>query len=94
MTKHCKGVIDEMITDVLKMTEMVTKGELLFAVTNVTGYKTKFKFDNVNVDSLLNATTSAPCRRTWRIPRTIRTTITLTILMKKSTGLTWRTWKA
>ena len=30
MAKHCKGVIDEKITDVLKMTEMVTKGELLF----------------------------------------------------------------
>ena len=30
MTKHCKGVIDEMITDVLKMKEMVTRGELLF----------------------------------------------------------------
>ena len=30
MAKHCNGVIDEMITDVLKMKEMVTKGELLY----------------------------------------------------------------
>ena len=30
MAKHCKGVIDEIINDVLKLKEMVTKGELLF----------------------------------------------------------------
>ena len=47
MAKHCKGVIDEIITDVLKMIEMVTKGELPFPVINVNDYKMKFKFDNV-----------------------------------------------
>ena len=47
MAKHCKGVIDEIITDVLKMKEMVTKGELLFSVINVNDYKTKLKFDTV-----------------------------------------------
>ena len=47
MAKHCKGVIDEIITDVLKLKEMVAKGELLFSEINVHDYKTKFKFDNV-----------------------------------------------
>ena len=47
MAKRCKGVIDETITDVLKMKEMVTKGELLFAVINVNCYKMKLEFDNV-----------------------------------------------
>ena len=32
MATHCKGVIDETITDVLEMKEMVTKGELLFTL--------------------------------------------------------------
>ena len=45
--KHCKGVIDEIITDVLKVKEMVAKGELHFAVINVNDCKMKFKFDNV-----------------------------------------------
>ena len=47
LAKYCKSVIDEMISDVLKMKEMVTKGELLFPVINVNGYKMKFKFDNL-----------------------------------------------
>ena len=47
MAKRCKGVIDEMITDLLKMNEMVTKGELLFPMVNVNNWKTKFKFDHV-----------------------------------------------
>ena len=35
VAKHCEGIIDEIITDVLKMKEMVTQGESLFPVINV-----------------------------------------------------------
>ena len=38
---------DEIIIDVLKLKEMVTKSELLLTMIDVDGYKTKFKFDNV-----------------------------------------------
>ena len=39
--------LTKMITDVFKIKEMVIRGELLFSVINVNGYKMKFKFDNV-----------------------------------------------
>ena len=49
MAKHCKGVIDEILTDVLKKKEMVAKSELLFPVINVKDYKTNSKFDSVRL---------------------------------------------
>ena len=48
MAKHCKGVIDEIITHVLKDGRDGYQSELLFAVINVNDYKMKFKFDNVH----------------------------------------------
>merc|ERR1712136_254939 len=47
MAKHCKGVSEETTTGVLKLKEMVTKGELLFPAINVNDCVTKSKFDNV-----------------------------------------------
>merc|ERR1711945_58895 len=47
MAKHCKGVSEETTTGVLKLREMVTKGELLFPAINVNDCVTKSKFDNV-----------------------------------------------
>ena len=45
--KHRKTVVEETTTLVLKLKEMVTKGELLFSAINVNGCVTKSKFDNV-----------------------------------------------
>merc|ERR1711916_336977 len=47
MAKHCMGVREETTTGVLKLKEMVTKGELLFPAINVNDCVTKSKFDNV-----------------------------------------------
>merc|ERR1712136_678515 len=62
MAKHCKGVSEETTTGVLKLKEMVTKGELLFPAINVNDCVTKSKFDNVYgcrhslPDSIMRAT--------------------------------------
>merc|ERR1711945_68486 len=62
MAKHCKGVSEETTTGVLKLKEMVTKGELLFPAINVNDCVTKSKFDNVYgcrhslIDGIMRAT--------------------------------------
>jgi adenosylhomocysteinase len=47
MAAICKGVSEETTTGVLKLKEMVVKGELLFPAINVNDCVTKSKFDNV-----------------------------------------------
>ena len=94
MARHCRVVIDELITDVLKMKEMVTKGELLFPVINVNGCKMCTVAVLVLVCSLLNAATSASCRRAWRIPRTTRRTKISNTPTTNSIELIWRAWEA
>jgi len=47
MAKACKGVSEETTTGVMKLREMVTRGELLFPAINVNDCVTKSKFDNV-----------------------------------------------
>ena len=84
MANIAKRVIDaKQCTDVLKIKEMVTKGELLFSGISVNDCVTKSKFDNeygcrfgARVFSLLNATTSALAGRAWRVSRTMRSTKT------------------
>jgi len=62
MAKKCKGVSEETTTGVMKLKEMVTKGELLFPAINVNDCVTKSKFDNVYgcrhslPDSIMRAT--------------------------------------
>merc|ERR1712106_232326 len=47
MAAKCKGVSEETTTGVMKLKEMVVKGELLFPAINVNDCVTKSKFDNV-----------------------------------------------
>merc|ERR1712166_1539865 len=47
MAKKCQGVSEETTTGVMKLKEMVVKGELLFPAINVNDCVTKSKFDNV-----------------------------------------------
>jgi adenosylhomocysteinase len=47
MAAQCKGVREEMTTDVHRLKEMVAKGELLFPAINVNDCVTKSKVDNV-----------------------------------------------
>merc|ERR1712166_1614702 len=62
MAKKCKGVSEETTTGVMKLKEMVVKGELLFPAINVNDCVTKSKFDNVYgcrhslPDSIMRAT--------------------------------------
>merc|ERR1740117_2536983 len=62
MAKACKGVSEETTTGVMKLREMVVKGELLFPAINVNDCVTKSKFDNVYgcrhslPDSIMRAT--------------------------------------
>ena len=100
MVLHCKGVTDEMITDVLKMKEMVTKGELLFPVFNVNGYKMKFKFDNAYGCRSGARVFVTECDRICALQADMKDTQNNST--NDNTGrvdreidrLTWRTWKA
>jgi len=62
MAAKCKGVSEETTTGVMKLKEMVVKGELLFPAINVNDCVTKSKFDNVYgcrhslPDSIMRAT--------------------------------------
>merc|ERR1712036_118248 len=62
MAAKCKGVSEETTTGVMKLKEMVAKGELLFPAINVNDCVTKSKFDNVYgcrhslPDSIMRAT--------------------------------------